>query len=408
MRTRALLMAATLVLAGCAGGENKDRGTGVPFGAAMTEYQAAFRNVEPITLRLQTDGPEGSLSNVGREAWAKAVEKWSGGKVSFEFGYSNSFVPASTEWAAGLADGRIDAGFFLPYYNPDDFPRLSALTDATFLDGNRPLSTLVSTGWVTETTFTHPEYTEEAEANGIHILALAPSANIPGIFCTKARTSLADFADVPVSVSGAGRFEELKALGFAPQSIAFTELFEAIQRGVVSCGSTVPSALDTIGAVELLPYAIADPEASLVGFPNYLAIGKAVWDALPLVAQQLLFDRLDVFMAEELKARSERNADWLERVKAKGGGITSLDADARKALLAKNQNLLDALAGQGADTKAFVAAHTKWDGIVNDTLYPDVTSSLEDFLTARDYRTVNVQPFVDRFFTDVLLKNRPS
>lgn len=48
------------------------------------------------------------------------------------------------------------------------------------------------------------------------------------------------------------------------------------------------------------------------------------------------------------------------------------------------------------------------DDIVNDTLYPDVTSSIEDFLTARDYKTVDVQPFVDTFFKDVLLKNRPS
>ncbi|MET7335437.1 hypothetical protein [Nonomuraea sp. NPDC005650] len=404
------ILAAGLILSGCAGGEGgrQTDSAGVSFGASIEEYQSAFKNIQPIKLRLQTDGPEGSLSNVGREQWAKAIVKWSGGKIGFEFGYSNSFAPASTEWAAALADGRIDVGYFLPYYTPDDFPALSALSNATFLDGNRPLSTLVSTGWVTETTFRRPEYVEEAEQRGIHILTLAPSANIPGIFCTKERTSLTDFQGVPISASGKGRFDELKSLGFTPQSIAFTELYEAIQRGVVSCGSTVPSALDTIGAVQLVPYAIADPQASLVGFPNYLAVGKAAWDSLPLVARQLMFDRLDVFLTEELKARSKRNADWLRRIKAAGGGIRPLGDDARQALLARNNDLLNDLAGQGADTKSFVAARDKWNAIVNEQLYPDVTSSLEEFFTAKAYETVDVQPFVDAFFKQVLLKNRPS
>lgn len=390
------------------GDSGTDPEGGVPSGATLKQYQAAFAGVDPIRLRMQTDGPEGALSNVGREAWADAVEQWSAGKITFEIGYSNSFVPASTEWAAGLADGRIDVGFFLPYYNPDEFPELSGLTDATFLDGNRPLSTLASTGWVTETTLRQGRYQEEAEAGGVHILTLAPSANIPGIHCRQDLAATGDFAGVPVSASGKGRFAQLEALGFAPQSIAFTELFEALERGIVSCGSTVPSALDSIGAVDLVPHAIADPEASLVGFPNFLAVGKDTWDSLPLVARQLLFDRLDVFLVEEVKARSERNSNWLDRIRASGGGIHPLDPESRRRLLAANAILLDELNSRGADTGAFVAAAQRWRTVVDRDLYPGLTPSLEEFLATRAYRAIDFHPFADALFREVLLEHRPS
>lgn len=410
---RAIAVAATLTLAvglaACSadGPDEAREGEGLSADASIEQFQSAFEEIEPITLRFQTSGPEGSLPNAAPEAYAAAVEEWSGGKITFEWGNSNAFVPAATEWAAGLADGRIDIGQFAPYYNPDVFPQLNAATDATFLEGNRPLSTLVSTGWLTETALGTPEYVEETEEAGIHLLTLAPTANIPAIFCDRERSSLDDFSGATVSASGKGRFEQLASLGFAPQSIAFTELYEALERGIVACGSTVPSALDSIGAVPLVPHAIADPEAALVGFPIFLAVGKERWDSLPLVAQQLLFDRLDVFITAEVQARSERNAQWLADTTSAGGGIHALAPDARERLLETNDALLAEIAGRGADVDAFVDAVDRWRAIV-DELYPEVGDSLQDFLSGALYDELDFQAFADRLYDDVLTQYRPG
>lgn len=417
MRTRrwcpavALAAAAALTLSACSATDDPNGGAGsagVPYGATQDQYRAAFEGVDPITLKIQVDGPQGHLANHGRQVWADAVRDWSGGKIDFEWGYSAAFAPASTEWAAALGDGRIDVTFFLPYYTPEVFPSLTALTDAAFLDGNRPTSTLVSSGWMTDIVYRLPQLQEEAEAEGIHILALGPVVNLAGIFCKQDRNSPRAFAGVATSASGQGRVRQLKSLGLAPQSIAFTELYEAIQRNLVECASTVPTALDTVGAADLLPYAVADPQAGLVGFPSFLAVRDELWDSLPLVARQLLFDRLDVYMQAEPRGQGERMAQWFDRIRAKGGGVKPLSEDGRARLLQTNQEMLGDLAARGADTGAFVTAFDKWNNLVNIQLYPEVTPVLEDFLHQGGYDTLDTRPFTDALFREVLLPNRPS
>lgn len=413
MRTRALAGAAAagLLLAGCGtSGASDDpaTGKGVSYGASIEEYQAAFADVDPITIRVQADGPEDSPASLGRQAWMDAVEKWSDGKITVEWGFSSAFVPSATEWASGLADGRMDVSNFLPYYTPEVFPKLSELTNATFLDGNAPTATLSSTGWVTEMLYSQPEYQEEAEASGVHVLALMPSANISGIFCTRSRTSLKDFDGVAVSASGQGRVKQLTALGMAPQSIAFTELYEALERDVVGCGSTVVNAIDSIGATNLVPYATADPDVSLVGFPAFIAIGKDKWDSLPLVAQQLLYDRLDVLFEQEATHEMSRNVAWLDKARAAGGGFRPFAKDARDKLKAVNKTILDDMAANGVDTDAVMAAYKRWNATVNDKLYPDLTSDLDEFLSAGGFKDVDLKPFAQAVFDELLVEHRPS
>lgn len=400
-----------LAVAGCTtadDGGDASVGEGVAFGASIEEYRAAFADVDPITLRFQIESPENSLNAVGRQSYGDALEEWSGGKIAIEWGYSASFVPNALEWSAGLADGRMDIGFFLPYYTPEIFPTLSDLTTATLLDGNLPTSTLVSTGWITDAVYSLPGYLEEAEEGGVHILSLTPSANIPVIFCKQDRTSLADFEGVPVSASGSGRVAQLSALGFNPQSIAFTELYEALERNVVECGSTVVTNLDTIGATELTPYIVADPVASLVGFPNFLAISQDTWESLPLVAQQLMIDRLDVLLENEPVSQSQRNARILEQVTAAGGGMKPFADDARAALLEVNEGLLEELGTNGADIEAILGLHEQWNDLVNDELLPDLSPSIEEFLRGGAFDGVDLQSWIDAVFAEVLVPNRPS
>lgn len=411
-RAIAGLTAAGLLLSGCGatGGASDDpaMNKGVAYGTSIEEYQSAFRNLDPITIRVQADGPQDAPASLGRQAWMAAVEKWSGGKITVEWGYSSAFVPSATEWAGGLADGRMDVSTFLPYYTPEVFPKLSELTNATFLDGNSPTATLSSTGWVTEVLYSLAEYQEEAEANGVHVLGLMPSGNISGIFCTKSRTSLKDLDGVAVSASGQGRVKQLTALGMAPQSIAFTELYEALERGVVGCGSTVVTAVDTIGATGLVPYATADPEVSLVGFPAFVAIGKDKWDSLPLVARQLLYDRMDVMFEQEANHEMSRNVTWLAQARAAGGGFRPFAKDARDKLKATNKTLLDEMTRNGVDTGTVTAAWKRWTATVNDKLYPDITKDLDEFLRAGGFKDVDLKPFAKAVFDDVLVRHRPS
>ena len=111
----AIAAATLLVATGCStGGDGGSDEAGVEYGATMEEYQAAFEDVDPITLRMQVDMPKDSDGNRGREAYAAALEEWSGGKITVEIGYANAFVPNAADWAPALSDGRLDIAWMIP------------------------------------------------------------------------------------------------------------------------------------------------------------------------------------------------------------------------------------------------------------------------------------------------------
>ncbi|MFT4230700.1 MAG: hypothetical protein QM602_10460 [Microbacterium sp.] len=406
----ALVAAVSLALAGCAADEETSApaGEGVSFGASMEEYQAALADMTPVTLKIQGAGPEGSLIQVGTQAWADAIEEWSDGRITFDWSYSSAAVPSVTELPTALADGRLDVVRILPYATPEVFPRLDELNTATMLDGNTPLGTLQQTAWVTDVIYNSPEIQQELDDNGIHVLTMLPSASYGGIFCTQERSTLDELSSVLVSASGQALSQELSGIGMTPQSIAFTELFEALERHVVECAATVTTSVDTIGATDLVPHALMDTGVGLVGFSNLLAISTVSWDALPLAAQQLLVDRLDVLYGTEAEGQASRSVGWVEQIRAAGGGIVSFDDEARERLLEVNDELLSELGAAGADVDGFVDAHTRWEALLEE-LYPELVSpSFEDFLLDGAFEDVDFSPFTDAMFEEILLPHRPS
>lgn len=407
-RRRRLIGALTaiLLLTGCATASAPEPALpGVEYGADKAAYAAAFATVDPITLRVQSGGPEGSLANTGIQAWADAVEEWSAGKITFEIGYGYSFVPNAVEWAAALGDGRLDAAYYVPYFTPEIFPALSQLASATSLAGNQPADALESAGWLSQIALGDDVYQQEAHAAGLHILAAPPTFNLSGLYCPEPRTSLADFEGTTVSANGAGQFMQVEALGATAVTSSFTELYEALQRGVVTCAASAASTMERIGTTELTPWLITDPEAGLADFLVFFAMSKETWDDLPLVAQQLLYDRMDAIFVNEPRGLAELGQGWFSAAVAAGGGIAELDADAHAAFSAANEALLDDITG-GTDGGTLLDARARWREKIRE-LYPELDLSMSEFLSEDAFANTDLQPYSDALFESVLLDHRP-
>src|SRR5690554_4009261 len=131
----AMVVAGALLLTGCAedgsaGEAGGAEGSGLSAGATKEEYIAAFEDVEPIELLLQSaDTPEQSH---GLNEYVEAVSEWSGGKVNIEMEYSAAVAPLP-EVAAALADGRLDLAILLPQYTPAEFPAFMDAFNTTVL-----------------------------------------------------------------------------------------------------------------------------------------------------------------------------------------------------------------------------------------------------------------------------------
>lgn len=401
-----LLGVAALTLAACSGGSEPSASSdgGVAYGASKDEYIAAFEEIDPIELRMQTEGSSGSDAAAGRETFAEALSEWSGGKITVEMGWANSFVPDALDWNDALADGRLDIALYLPTYEPDIYPLYNELGNASALDPWTVTAGPIQAGWMNQIGF-QEEYLAEIEDTGVvPLLANVPFFNFNTLFCAKPLSDLSDFAGQQISASGTLKAAEVSALGAGPVAMPFTDQYEALQRGVITCALTSHGAYEAGGLAPLVPYIVADSRVAFESPLASLGIGKAVWDDLPLVAQQLIFDRLDVLMENEMLHQYIRMENGLAAAAENGGGTVELSADAADAVVAANEAAVDEL----THGDEYRAASEEWTAIVEDELGFATDEPYVEWVESGAYAEREYEAYIDRLYEQVLLPHRPG
>src|SRR5690606_13764729 len=106
-------------------------------GASKEDYQAAFEEIDPVTIVTQTAGAQGTVTSAYFEAYQEAVSDWSGGKIEFETNYAYSVAPP-VEVSDAVADGRLDMSYTIPAYQPDELPATNALIDLSISADQTP------------------------------------------------------------------------------------------------------------------------------------------------------------------------------------------------------------------------------------------------------------------------------
>lgn len=393
-------------LAGCAqpggdeAGETADGG--VAPDASMEDYQAAFADIEPIMLRIQTYDPQGSGGAIGTERYVDAVEEWSDGKITFEIGFSSSFAPDATTWHEAVADGRVDIAPVVPAYAPQVFPALNSLADSSVIDPTTSNSFFSMSAWMSEVAFSSEEFMAEMEAEGIYpLLPASADMNPTALFCTSPVESAADLSGKLVSVSGTGKTAGVTALGMQGVSMPFTEQYEALERGVIDCAATAPVTVQTAGLGPLVPYVALDDRAALPAHSSGIFIGLAVWDELPLVAQQLLFDMVPEYMVGTIIGQMKKTQAALTEAEM----ISPWDEQSLEALLAANEGLLEAVGEAGFDVEMYKEKSAEWAEKVNDVL---PLTTFDEFAIETDFDSLDLSEFTELYYQDVLLPHRPQ
>lgn len=417
-RTAAALGALTLVgslsLSACAeeGAGSQAGGEGVAFGATMEDYQAAFADVEPIELYTQSPAPKGSPVGKNFEDYFAAVEEWSDGKITFDISWANA-TAAPTEVDDALLDGRLDVGSVMAGYEPDVYPTYAALSDTSYMGNGNPMEmVMASHGYITEIVNTDNAVADEFAARGMKVLAPAFTGGINGIYCSEPKRDLASLDGAQVRISGSAHSAEAKALGMSPVSLDYAEVYEALQRGVLDCAFSGATVVLLSDLLSVAPHLILDSQSSFGQVPSALAISQTKWDELPLVAQQLLHDRADVFVESNMVGLLDMFRQVLSAVDEKGGTIGGLDDAAQAALADGNEEFLSSVADNSAvkDGDALVEAirsgAEKWKAKVADLGYDTEVDydELADHLAANE---VDFAPFMDAF-REVAKASRPS
>jgi TRAP-type C4-dicarboxylate transport system substrate-binding protein len=329
-------------LAACAETDSGGQGggSGVEAGATMEEYQAAFKDVDPITINAQSPSPKGSESGRDFDTYVANVEEWSDGKISFEVGYSNAVVePADADDA--LADGRLDMAKVIPSYEPSEFPVSSALSNVSIVgDLSLVEGTLSSLMWLNEFALGSEDFMAEWADRDMKLIQPVAFSGTAMTFCSQPHDSLETFDGATIASGSSSWSAQLTALGASPVSLPFNETFEGLQRGVIECSMTGVSGATNSGVLEVAPNVTYDDSARSTANPSMWAVSNTAWESWPLIVQQLLWDRSVDLVQITIEKTFDAFSDVASQVRAAGGKISPFDDESRELIDEVNEDLL--------------------------------------------------------------------
>lgn len=411
-------LAATLVLTtACSGAGASEGGSGIGLSAdaSKEEFIAAFEDVAPVDLTVQlATGPENPYS-LAAVAYTDAVTEWSGGKISFDIYYSGSRAPMP-EMNRALAEGLVDMGQHMPNIDADTFPVADFASQLMFLQEGSPVAGgLQMLGAWAEFGITDEALHTELRNEGIQPLIPMTSSGGSGLLCRTDRSSLDDLKSAQVRTSSSSVASEIDALGALSVSIPAVEQYEAMQRGMVDCVASSLGGAAAYGLHEVGDSWVLDQRSALSGSPVAWGMSAAKWDSLPLVAQQLLWDRLDVFLAEFIPGNLlGASAAALEDSQKAGLTIHPWSDDAADALkefhAQKVAEIADS-APSGVDgtstVESIVDFHEKWLATVEELGYGEEVP-WNEFATWFARGGHDFGPFVEVLSEETLVPNRPE
>lgn len=415
-RVGVIAIAMALVLSACGASGTAEEGDGVAADSSIEDYKRALADVEPITLSYQVGSAPESLYAKPAVAYADAVKEWSAGKITIELSYSGSRVPYG-EMNNALQDELVDLGDHSPASAPEEFPLFAYLSQMMYIHEGSPIvgSLQLLSSWV-EFAATSQDLTAEYTDHGIQpMLPLLPSSSSSLLCAKKPVSSLGDAKGALVRANGTSVAAEVKAIGGVNVDLPFTEMYDAVQRGTVDCQAASFTSHMNAGLFEVADYWTLDDNFQLVAGPAAFGFSLSRWESLPLVARQLLWDRLDVYLETFMKETMFGTiATALETAEKNGVKIVGVDDDLSSALRdyrEKKTQELSASAEGGVDGEQTVATatdlHKKWLDIIRELDYPEDVSWNDVGAWLADNK-LDFEPLVERLDQEVFAPNRPE
>ncbi|MBM9464091.1 TRAP transporter substrate-binding protein DctP [Aeromicrobium sp. YIM 150415] len=277
-----------LTLAACGGGGTGGGGT--------------IEEMEPVTLRINEEVPAASGAGEALQSYLDRITAATDGKVTFETFFANSLL---TEAYPGLSDGVADMAQVTVSRYESELP-ISAFT--TSFSGSAPpqypltLLTMRPASnefWQTNDTLIG----EHEEANSRTVYAGA-SGHAP-LLCSEPITNIDDAKGARVRIEGAYSAAQVRALGMEPVDLPPSEIFEALQRGTITCAMAGEGGENfmSLGLTEVAKHFVPVNLAPTTGFGMRMNLDR--WNELPEEARQIFLDEWAEYEIDRNRARLE-------------------------------------------------------------------------------------------------------
>lgn len=399
--------ALAVILSGCSTTDDEGGSAGsassVLWGASAAEYAAALADMDPVTLVWDAGEVAPAAANYSQSLEVvEFITEASGGKITIETNVSGSVV-AIPENLRALVDGRLDIASVFPQYDPSEHPVANMFVTATTMRDPRFITGLYSNaGTVLDVAWNTPELLEEWENHGVEPILLIDGQGTSMMNCTSPVNTLADLRGKQVRSGGTVQARELESLGMIPVSMPYTELYEALQRGIIDCGISVGGVVGP--TLDVAPHLVVPGGASFTSVPSTL-MGSAKFSALPPEAKQLIREAYLVWSSYYGKSLEHLRQVHFPLAAEAGGGLSVLASDVDDALEAVHAELITEMVEASHFDGAAVlerleAAHEKWVALVVELGYVD-EGPLSDFANWGDTTAFGPSPYVEAVYDEI-------
>jgi TRAP-type C4-dicarboxylate transport system substrate-binding protein len=218
--------------------------------------------------------------------WTKEVEKRSGGKMTVRMFPSMQLGGKPPELYRQMVQGISDIVFTLPGYTASDFPMMSLTelpgTATSAEDGTRKL-------WANFDRFFAKEY----EAAKVLMLWNSDTAGI--MSRAKPVRTMEDMKGMRIRTPSRAQSAQLTALGATPVDMPVTQIYNALERGVIDATMIPLSAMLDFKLLEVVKYLTVD--APLGRSPFLVAMSRKRYEGLTPDLKKIVDDTTGLQMS---------------------------------------------------------------------------------------------------------------
>lgn len=316
LRLAIAMMLAALLVAACGGGSGGGASDSTPSDdmASETETEEAEASGDPVTIRVSIAVPEASSIGQTIQLYFDYVESQDVG-VTFEPFWAGSLLPI-TDTAAGIKDGRTDAGYLNSAYVADSVP-LWSVAEVPFTTSNSEAQVRA----FTELAQTHTQFRESWESAGMVPLFFIPLGSST-LGTNQPMDQLSDFQGLRLRSTGLME-GAVAAAGAETAFIPIQEVFPSLQQGVVDGWSSIN--------FEYLP--VADYH-TLRDYVTWSGIGIAqaigvfmnaeMWSELSEGQREVLTEAAEATIPDSLEILSQGQDAACQAIEEEGGTVSAM------------------------------------------------------------------------------------
>lgn len=289
------------------------------------------------TMRISHQFPPAHHSAMNIEQFAKEVAAATKGAVEVQtFGAAQLYKPNQNH--AAVASGKIEAAMILSFQWGGNIPEMSATIIPYLMTSVEKQKTFVNGSAAAKF------LDAKMAAKGVTNIAWIVDTN-DGIFTANPRPLLtpADFKNVKIRGLNKMFDAGLVAMGASPASMPGSEVYQALQTGVIDAGFTGVKAADSRKFYEIQKFGVASN--IILAFDN-LVVNPAWWSGLPAALRSAIQTAADRAVARSIRTENGVPAEDVAVLNQKG---------MKAVALTKAQEDVMAAAMQPAVKQAFLA-----------------------------------------------------